>query len=40
MKHGEAKVGDSLTSLYRDVGPDEFYDVMKTGEFSIIPNGL
>lgn len=26
--------------MYRAVGPDEFYDVMKTGEFSVIPNGL
>ncbi len=32
--------GENLTSLYRAVGPDEFYDVMKTGEFSVIPNGL
>jgi hypothetical protein len=37
---GAAKAGDSLTSLYRAVGPDEFYDVMKTGEFNVIPNGL
>lgn len=32
--------GENLTSLYRAVGPDKFYDVMKTGEFSVIPNGL
>jgi hypothetical protein len=37
---GTSKTGESLTSLYRAVGPDEFYDVMKTGEFNVIPNGL
>jgi len=35
-----SKTTESLTSLYRAVGPDEFYNVMKTGEFSVIPNGL
>lgn len=32
--------GDNLKSLYRAVGPDEFYDIMKSGEFRVIPNGL
>ncbi len=29
-----------LTSLYRAVGPDEFYEIMETGSFNVIPNGL
>ncbi len=37
---GMPKNTESITSLYRAVGPDEFYDIMKTGEFNVIPNGL
>jgi hypothetical protein len=29
-----------LVSLYRAVGPKEFYQVMKTSEFTVIPSGL
>ncbi|WP_334075542.1 MULTISPECIES: hypothetical protein [Paenibacillus] len=35
---GEAP--ESLTSLYRAVGPKEFYEVMETGKFNVIPEGL
>ncbi|QSX06733.1 hypothetical protein JYG23_04615 [Sedimentibacter sp. zth1] len=26
--------------MYRAVGPDEFYKVMETGTFNVIPNGM
>ena len=33
-------VSEQTTSLYRAVSPDEFDEIMKTGNFSIIPDGL
>jgi hypothetical protein len=35
-----SKTGNQLISIYRAVGPDEFYSVMKSGKFNVIPNGL
>jgi len=37
---GAGETNNSVTSLYRAVGPDEFYSIMKSGEFSVIPEGL
>lgn len=31
---------DNLTSLYRAVGPDEFYEIMETGTFNVVPTGM
>lgn len=33
-------VSKDLTTLFRAVGPEEFYDVIKTGKFSVTPQGL
>lgn len=35
-----AKLSDELATLYRSVGPEEYYSIMETGEFSVIPQGL
>lgn len=37
---GGVEVSEELTTLYRAVGPEEFYNVMETGKFSVIPQGL
>lgn len=36
----DGSADEVLTSIYRAVGPDEFYKVMDTGEFEIDPNGF
>jgi hypothetical protein len=44
FKHGDmvanTKNSDNLKSLYRAVGPDEFYEIMETGKFNVIPIGM
>ena len=37
---GVIKNAPKLISLYRAVGPKEFYEVMKTSKFTVVPNGL